>query len=358
MRNHVDPALLAVAFALPAFAAGPESAPDPPAKTLVRWSFEQAGDLQGWQPNGHLQGVTASNGVLSARAVGHDPMFVLTGPLELRASPWQVVEVRLKADRDGECEWFWSNTSQGRFGGFTQEKTTRFNVRGDGQWRTYSVLPFWHPEAKIVRLRLDVHDGTQFALESIRIAELAVPAAATNATFDFAQGAEGWQAIGGSRPIAGGEGLRVGFEAAEDFLLAPAVQVDADADTFVAVRMAVGQGDHGAILFATEKGSGLHRLTFPIIADGLERTYNVDLLRAANWRGRVVALGLRPTDAAGATARVRSLKVGAEPEGAPQLRVVSFAVADALPRAGLPATLTGRLSNTGGETASNVQCQV
>ena len=269
-----------------------------------------------------------------------------------------MVEVRLKTDRDGECELFWSNTHQGRFGGFTQEKTTRFNVRGDGQWRTYRVLPFWHPEGKIVRLRFDVYDGATFALDLIRVVEMAMPTTPTAADFNFTNTTHNWQTIGNATMVTDTTGLGTTCDDADAFLLAPAVQINADEETFLSVRMAGERGDHGTILFATEKEHGLQRLTFPITADGREHTYNVDLLRAANWRGRVVALGFRPSDALGAVGRVRWLRVSDEPQGAPQLKVVSFAVEDAFPRAGLPTTLTALLSNTGGETASNVQCQI
>jgi uncharacterized repeat protein (TIGR01451 family) len=355
--KHLFTFLLSVSLPASALAADPAPAPTAPGKTLVEWTFDRPGDLQGWQPNADLKDVTVTNGVLSARAVGSDPILVLNAPLAWPASPWQGIEVRLKADRDGECEVFWSNTPQGRFGGFTQEKTTRFNVRGDGQWRTYRVLPFWHPEGQIVRLRLDVYDGATFALDSLRLLELAMPAAVTNANFDFAQGAQAWRPIGPGSLTPGPNGLQASFQGAEDFLLAPPVRINADEDTFLTVRMAAGKGDHGTILFATEDRHGLHRLTFPITADAGEHTYNVDLLGVPDWRGRVVALGFRPSDAS-AAARVRWLKVSPEPQGAPQLEVVSFAVAEALPRAGLPATLTALLANTGGQTATNVQCQI
>lgn len=46
--------------------------------------------------------------------------------------------------------------------------------------------------------------------------------------------------------------------------------------------------------------------------------------------------------------------MGDEPEGAPQLRVVSFTLEEPLARAGLPATLTATVSNSGGEPATNL----
>ena len=151
-----------------------QAAPEPGVRSLVEWNFDRAGDVEGWQANGDLRFVTVSNGVLSAQAVGGDPLFEYRPRLALAAAPGQFFEVRLKADHDGEAELFWSNTSEGRYGGFSQEKTTRFNVQGDRQWHTYRIWPFWHSEGRIVRLRFDVYDGTHFDVDFMRVGEVVV----------------------------------------------------------------------------------------------------------------------------------------------------------------------------------------
>jgi len=324
----------------------------------VEWTFDQPGNLQGWQPNAHLTNTTVANGAITCRSVGHDPMFILGPLLNLPASPWQAIEVRLKADRDGGAEIFWSGTTQGPFGGLSQEKTTDFQVIGDNQWHVYRLFPFWHPEKKIVKLRLDLFDGATFAIDSIRIEELAVPPAAAKADFDFTKGAQGWQPIGSATLAAGATGLAVSAKAADAFALAPPASLSAETDTYVSLRLAVDRGDHATLLFATDRKHGLHSFTFPVTADGQERTYNVDMLNAPNWNGRVLALGLRPSEAPGATGRVRWLKVSADPQGAPQLRVGSFALEDALPRVGVPVTLAANVANTGGEPLKNLRTQL
>ena len=82
------------------------------------------------------------------------------------------------------------------------------------------------------------------------------------------------------------------------------------------------------------------------------------MLADAAWRGKIIALGLRPSDAPEAQATVHWLKVAREPQGPPQLEVVSLALADALPRAGRPAALTGTVANRGGQHATNVRAAV
>ena len=64
-------------------------------RVLAEWAFNQSGDLQGWQPNMHLTNVVVTNGVLSCRAAGSDPILELRPLLDFGASPWQVVEIRL-----------------------------------------------------------------------------------------------------------------------------------------------------------------------------------------------------------------------------------------------------------------------
>lgn len=66
---------------------------------LVEWRFDRAGDFEGWQPNAHLTRAVVTNGVLAVRTVGSDPILELGSLLDLKASPWQIVDIRLKADR-------------------------------------------------------------------------------------------------------------------------------------------------------------------------------------------------------------------------------------------------------------------
>jgi len=78
------------------------------AMTVREWTFDNPGDLQGWQPNEHLKDVVVANGVLACRAAGRDPIFQLQSPLEFKTSARHMVEIQLKADADGMAQLFWS----------------------------------------------------------------------------------------------------------------------------------------------------------------------------------------------------------------------------------------------------------
>ncbi len=326
---------------------------------LVGWNFNRDGDLEGWQPNVQVKDLKVSGGVLSFRCAGSDPILELRPLIDVKASPWQVIEMRLKADRDGKAEFFWSNTTQTQYGGFSPGKQTPFDVIGDNEWRTYRIFPFWHAEGKIIRLRFDPYDGAKFEIDFIRLVELPMPPPVERADFDFTKSAHGWQFMGGAGTEAlplrvMPQGMTVPVQA-DGFALAPPLRVNAEENTFVSLRLSVDKGSHATLFFASDKTHGLHSHSFPIVADGKEHTYNLDLLSASDWRGLVVALGLRPSDAVGAKANLHWLKVSPEPQGAPQLKVVSFTLEDAMPRAGVPATLTAIVTNVGGEAAKNVR---
>lgn len=329
-------------------------------QTAVEWLFSRPGDLQGWASNGDLAEVVVTNGALSCRSVGSDPILEYRLSMNLAATPWQVVEIRMRADSDGAAELFWSNISTGRYGGFSQEKTTRFLVRGDRQWHTYRLLPFWHREGKIARLRFDVYDGARFDLASIRVLNLSSESVSEKTEFELGRSLEGWkwvEPLDGSVAEPGGAGGRID-RCGAGLLLGPPVRIPSSQNSFVSIRMTVDRGHHGTIFFATDQGNGLQKQTFRLEADGREHTYNVDMLQASGWGGTVVAVGVQPSNETNAVAMLSRLAIGSHPEGPPRLRVAYFALQEALPRAGLPAVLSAMVLNDGAEVVTNLHADI
>jgi hypothetical protein len=318
-------------------------------RVLMAWEFNEPGSLQGWRPNGHLQGVAVANGSLACAATGDDPILELVPTLDLPASARQFIEVRLEADRDGPAEIFWSNTTQGRYGGFSGAKATPFQVSGGEVRRTYRILPAWHPEGRIVRLRLDLFAGTRFKIDFIRILELPPAAPAARPVFDFQGGGAGWQTMDTPPLVSGANGLELRAAEGSSPVLSPPCRVDAASQNYVSLRLAASPGARARLVFMTAEQHGLHSLELPIISDGQERVHNVDMLQARDWKGAVVALGLQALGQPGAALRVRSLSAASEPQGPPQLRLVAFASGEALPRAGRPARVTALVVSDGGQ---------
>jgi hypothetical protein len=317
-------------------------------KVVAEWNFDKAGDLQGWQPNAQITDIKVANGVLSFRTVGDDPILFLRAPFEIPASPWHVIEIRMRATSDGMAEFFWSNTTEPPYEGFRPHKRTPFWVVGDGKWRTYRILPFWHPEGKIIRFRFDPFDGANFEIDFIRIVELEVE----RVTKGKGRVAE-WLAFGDVKVERGKEGWFVTLQSPDAFLLSP-VSADADQQPFVSVQMSSTVGTHATLFFASERLHGLHSRSFPITADGRERTYTIDMMASPEWQGRIIAIGVRPTNAVGTKVFLRSVQVTEAPKGAATLQIASFALDDATPRAGVPTELVAFVRHIGGEPARNL----
>lgn len=332
----------------------------PPAEQTVAatWEFNRAGDNEGWLANGHLKDAEVTDGVLKARGLGSDPILEYQPRLEVPAAPWDVVELRLKADRDGEAEIFWSNTTTGRYGGFSQEKSTRFPVRGDGEFHTYRVRPFWHADGKIVRLRFDLYDAASFELDLLRIVKRVGAATPVEASFDFVAGAAGWRGEDGAGVIAQNSLLVITPHDPSSLAIAPPVLFAAAANTNVYVRMAVNNGTYATLLFATAEQPGLQRYSFPIRADGRPHTYNINLSASRAWRGQIIALAIRPTEEAGALALVHALRVSGKPEGEPESAIRSFGIEEFPVRAGANFTLAVRVANEGGSPITNLSASV
>lgn len=327
-------------------------------RTLVDWTFDENDNLKGWVANGDITNTAVRDGALSCRTTGDDPILELQSPFEIAASPRQIIEVRLKSDQNGRAEFYWSHTNQGKYGGFTGEKRTDFQVVGDSQWHLYRVFPFWQTEGKIIRLRFDLFGASQFSIQYIRIAELPAATPAETPVFDFTRGMENWMPVGTQTVSNTPGGLQTTAETSDDFLFGPPIQVESADKTYVSIRMSATQGKKARLLFATNKTPGMHAYYFPIIPDGKEHLYNLDMLAAPDWKGRVSALGFQPSEAPGASAMVRSISVSTGPQGPPQLSVLNFGLNEAAPRAGVPGKITALISNTGGEAATHLRASL
>lgn len=325
--------------------------------TLMDWSFAAPEAADAWQPNEQVKGWRVEDGAVHFRCEGSDPILVCKRKFDIRATPFQAIELRLKTDRDGLFELFWSGVGVGRYGGFDGEKCTRFLARGDGQWRTYRVFPFWQREGRIIQLRVDPYDGAAFAISDIRIVALR-ETAADRPVFDFTQGEAGWQPMSGVRLASGRDGLTVEQQTGDGFAMGPLVRVDAEENPIVTLRVRSARPTRAALVWTTDAEFGLKEHTFDVAGGGKAVTYNLDVLDTPGWTGNIRSIGLRAGSEAGASITVERLQIGAKAAGPPDLRVLSFGVDDALPRAGVAVTVSARLTNAGGDPAYPVQARL
>lgn len=328
------------------------------ARTIVQWRFQEAGELRGWSASGHIENARVERGALRGRAVEWDP--ILMGPVfEVKTSPLQFVEIRMRSAQAGKAELFWTETVEGKYGGFSQQKCSRFSVSNSEEFRSYGVYPFWHAKDKIIRLRLDVPAGGTFAVQSIAIRE-ATGARTTQATeWSAADGLKNWTSMQQSEPLdVTAEGLHFTSSGYRPILLSPPLQMDGRQRPIVTLRMAVSAGKRGRIYAVNERMVGWEDLAFELRADGRMHTYNIDMGGIRGWQGNVVLLGLQPTDIPEARVTIASVSISADARGPSDVGVDYFGQMEGVNRRGRPARIVCRARNFGGRVADGVRARL
>ncbi len=320
----------------------------------VEWRFDTEGDFRGWTVGGHIREARVTGGALVGEVTDWDP--ILLGPVfEIAATPTQRIEITMKTSQAGEVQLFWTETLQGRYGGFGENKSNRFAVEAGDEFRVYRIHPFWHAAGRIIRLRLDPPGGGRFAIQSIRIVdeELRTPSAAKAWKFDAgAQGWHAWRDI--SEPTIRAGRLHATAEGKSPILMSPPISVPADQNPYVSIRMATERGSTGRVYCVSRTQFGWEGVVFPLRPDGQMHSYNVDVGHLGHWRDEIILLGIQPTDAEGASATIESIEIAEAPRGPAELEIAYFGPANAIDRAGRPAEVALSVRNLGGDVAENV----
>lgn len=295
---------------------------------LPQWSFQE--DLQGWSANSHLAKVRIENGWLCAEAVNWDPMFVHTG-LEITATPWQFVSVRLRASKAGLAELFWTGETEGRYGGFSPGKSTRVEVRRGMQ--ELIIYPFWQAEQTIRQLRLDLYDGAEFAIHSIKVeswGESGEPLRDVYA-WDFTKPEEAWKRVRRDCDLFG-----------------PPLDLPVASKRWAVIELESQAEGIGEVLWAVPGRLGVQSLSFPIEKSKTAYFYNVDMAASPGWAGSVCALGLRLP----ARTRVKAFRLTEAPEGPGELKLKYLGLEDAVPRPEHETNILVQITNAGGTPTS------
>ncbi|MCS7239064.1 MAG: glycoside hydrolase family 99-like domain-containing protein [Thermoguttaceae bacterium] len=331
-------------------------------RILREWTFERAGDLEGWQPGGHLGATRVEAGTLCTTVTGSDPILVHeVFTLPLPATAFQVIEIRLFAPRTGLAEFFWTNTTKTQYGGFSPEKRTPFTIRPG--WGVYRIRPFWQAEGQIIRLRLDLpplepaDSSPEYRIDYIRIVELETPREFQPAEWDFRAGAVGWHLEGEGELRQISAGLEVSLQPGTR-LVAPPIRLTAENAFFLSFEMAVDQPGTGHIFYATEKTNGLHACNFRLTPSAQPRVYNVPVGGQSTWRTPIVYLALEIDTERPAHLRLLWMKASSEPAGRPDLSIDFVSIRDALPRVGQVCEVIAQISNRGGETAQDCRAEL
>ncbi len=318
-------------------------------QVLVEWRFDRPGDLQGWTANGHVRNLRSGEEGVRGEVIGTDPIL-LSPAFEIPATPFQYVEIRMRASGGGEAQLFWTETLEGKFGGFSEEKACRFSVFADEGYHVYRVTPFWHAANKIIRLRLDPPAAKEFSIEWIRIAERPPVPNSPRLGWHFPADALDWIPwqdvdIAGT----GADGLRLRSVGMSPVVLSPKLSAPASNYSYVTVRMAVDKGIAGRLLAVSNDRYGLDTLTFPICADGKMHSYHIEADQMRTWAGQVIFVGIQPTDVPDAHVTVEAIEVAASPSGPPEVEIGFFSSTTGVNRVHRPVELSLLVRNLGGE---------
>lgn len=296
---------------------------------LPQWDFDQDSDLRKWEPNAHLTNVVIEGGRLKAQAIDGDPFFYCRD-IAFQAGPGQYVVIRMKADRPGIGELFWSGELEGRYSGLTEKKKIRFSIDGENDWQDIVLFPFWHTERTIRQLRLDVFNGSRFEIDWIRIMAWGDNRSPSRIHI--------W-GLGGDISE-----WRIHPEASE--LFAPPIRIDVGDKNWVTVELKSGEEGIASILWACEKRHGLQSKQFRVRGDDQIHSYNIHMDDMPVWRDTIVAFGIRLPKSD--NVQLKSIRLGDEPSGPGELEVNYFGFENGVNRAGRPCRLLAQIVNRGG----------
>ncbi|MDF2937722.1 MAG: hypothetical protein K0Q90_3095 [Paenibacillaceae bacterium] len=138
-----------------------------------RWSFDTAGNTEGWTLK-QLTG-TVADGKLSLVSASSDPNLYSPDQLGVDAETSTYLVVRMKSSVSGMGDVFFTTQSAT---GFSSERNVRFQVTGDDEWREYRIDmktgSGWNGTIK--QLRLDpISSAGQVEIDFIGITSIVEP---------------------------------------------------------------------------------------------------------------------------------------------------------------------------------------
>ncbi|MDX9971358.1 MAG: glycoside hydrolase family 99-like domain-containing protein [FCB group bacterium] len=301
---------------------------------LPSWTFDDPTEAEAWEANAFLTGVEAKDGILRAEAIDWDPFFTIRG-LEFPAAPWQYIRLRIKSDKSGQGQIFWTGATEGPYGGFDPNKTTPFNVVGDNEWHDVIVLPFWQTEKVIRQLRLDVYDGAHFEFDTIAIEAWDGGENPDSATYTWPQDsiATSWKEVPGTQDR-----------------FAPPRRLDVKGKGWAAVTVQSTKAASASLLWSAADEPNLKTQDFELRGDNRPHTYNLEMSGIPAWQ-TLVALGLRlPSEAT-----LQGVTLSDTPSGPPEIDVDYLGFENAVNRVGRECTVVAQLANRGGESAEGLK---
>ncbi|MDH7602670.1 MAG: glycoside hydrolase family 99-like domain-containing protein [Armatimonadota bacterium] len=324
---------------------------------VYQWDFTRAKDTLGWTQAEPIASFGVENGALTATAGPGLPK--LQSPLfELEAAPWQYVEVELKTDTTGTGLMYYSNTTEPPYGGFRPGTYASFQVFGDNEWHRYTIRPFWHRLGKIIHIRLDP-PGRKVSVRAVRIYDSSSRPAGKQSAWSFHGSDWGWQVLGSEGQLRPTEtGLSITGDQ-NTVVMSPPLDIDADDYLFATLRIASDTEQTAQLRWVSDELDGIQTLAVGLKGDRRTHTYVLDLSDAPRWSGRILVLGLTPTDTVEArNIVVESITLGQKPAGPAEFEIVHLGLEYPIVRVGQRAKVVATVKNTGGSPTASANAEL
>lgn len=289
-----------------------------PAGETMAWTGEALG---AWTRGcNQCRDVRVEDGIMKGVVTGRDPQLYVKFGAPFATKGNHVVYLRLKTPIGGCAQLFWIREGDANA---SEDRQKTFNLKADGAWHDYRIIPDWHGDRPLVKLRLDLpaamEDNQPFEIGGIRIAE---------------------------------EGA--------------CVDICADEFCGIAFSLKMPPGVHycSIVWNGDERGCGAYY--FSPATDGKRHDYWFDLRKAkvggrgpdrhkSSWSGRIRSLRVEQTRL-NRTLPVENLRtVRAKPDLPADLTVTSARPSSAIPRAGRPLELEVIVRNYGTRPAEHVR---
>ncbi|MBR2586059.1 MAG: glycoside hydrolase family 99-like domain-containing protein [Thermoguttaceae bacterium] len=328
-------------------------------EVLQEWTFASSDSAAGWS-GGNITQPTVVDGALTATFRASDP--ILISPIfDIKPAVGQYVEITARCVSAQAGELFYAADTSGIYGGFSQEKSTRWELINDGRTHTYKIYPQWAGLPQIIRIRIDfgAPTGDQigkegFALESVRIVDPhfdQLPEC--DGVWDFTDNCD-WSAGSSVEKTPAGWRLTGNDEAS--VIASPLFRFRTGKERPWLNLTLKGTAPRIQIGYATDISRSWASIGFDLTPSDEPIVYNIRLGDKNNWGSELVLLSLKLTRAGEAT--VERVQVSDSPQGPPRLEVCSALATEAINRCGTPTPIAVSIKNVGGEPAGDVRVQL
>ncbi len=303
---------------------------------IPEWTFDNSEILRKWIPNGQVQDIRVENGKLYGKTQGSDPYLLCEG-IEFPATPYQYLHIRIKTNRGGMGQIFWSGTNEGEYGGLSGEKSVTFNFEEKNDFQDIYVFPFWHKEGKIIKIRFDLCDALEFELEKISVKtwDKGEPPVTDIYKWQFPEGDISPWKIDSENSI---------------YYFSKPVSLLLGKKKYISIEYSAMKNSNSlGLIWASQDSIGPQFISIPLISDAKTHIAVLDMSQYPIWKEPLLALGLNVKDIA--KTKIFSISIGEEPANKPELIVSYFGADQGVVRAEREIPILLRLANQGGGIA-------